>query len=227
MFVTCFLVELHRWSCFVTMGWGQRNIGSSQSRWQSRGTAWKFSAPSSGFWAVHPRVAEVLQGWAEASHREQELFCPFHICLHIPTLQGHHEVFPALGEPEGFLLQKVPHLGNFIQIWMSNAFREHDVKLWGKYTALSAPYPSVSLPVLCHSALRAPGIIRGTIPLSVPSLSAETHPCSMSIKISLTISSPAFPSPQSCTRSLWAAWSTAMLHLFTAALAQGSLPTFY
>lgn len=66
--------------------------------------SWNLSAELSGFWAEQPRAAEVLQGWAEASHGEQKLFCPFQICLHIPTLQGHHEVFPALGEPEDYLL---------------------------------------------------------------------------------------------------------------------------
>lgn len=39
MFVICFLVKLHRWSCFVNMGRGQRNIASSWTRWQSRDTA--------------------------------------------------------------------------------------------------------------------------------------------------------------------------------------------
>lgn len=200
--------------------------------------SWKFSAQLSGFWAVHLRVAEVQQGWAEASHREQKLFCPFQICLHIPTLQGHHEVFPALGHPEDYLLShaKDASFGKFQIDTIEKQIQGTWCNVVGKYTTLSAPYSFASLPVPCHSAGRAPGSNPSVFTqpkepssLCLFPLSTKVHPCSMSKKKkkSLTISSPTFPSPQSCTTSLWAAWSTAMLYHLTAALSQGSLPTFY
>lgn len=155
MFVTCFLVELHRWSCFVTMGWGQRNIASSQSRWQSRGTACAVLQllPCPGN-SQHPQVASglctpELQRCCRAGQRHltgnRSFSAPSTSAYTVPHCRGTMRSFLHWGSLKviSFFLQKVPHLGNFIQIWMSNAFREHEVKLWGKYTALSAPYPSV------------------------------------------------------------------------------------
>lgn len=109
MFVTWFPCRIAQMKllCYHGMGAEEYCFFSQQVTKQglccagASALSWKFSTQFSGFWAVHPRVGEVLQGWPEASHI---FFCPFQICLHIPTLQGLHEAFPALEGPEDYLL---------------------------------------------------------------------------------------------------------------------------